>query len=70
MGGLLSVCPSLPLGVQSQRTLVLVPLDNWAQVPAQRLSGICCFWEGISCSGGDQPSRVRAWPRGGRVQSD
>ena len=39
---------------------VLVPLDNWAQHPAQQPSGICCFWEGTSCSGGDQPSRVRA----------
>lgn len=60
----LSLHPSLLLGLQSQTSSVLVPLDNWAQHPAQQLSGICCFWEGTSCSGGDQPSRVRAWPRG------
>lgn len=63
--GLLSVHPTLSLGVQSRRSSVLVPLDSWAQLHAQQLSGICCFWEGTSCSGDDQPSRVRAWPEEG-----
>lgn len=63
--GLLSVHPSLPLGLLSQRPSFLVPLDSWAQRPAQQPSGICCFWEGTSCSGGDPPSRVRAQPGAG-----
>lgn len=68
MVGLLSVPPFLPPGVQSQRSSVLAPLDSWAQHHAPQWSGICCFWEGTSCSGGDQPSRVRAWPRGGELR--
>lgn len=64
MDGLLSVPPFLPPGVQSQRSSVLAPMDSCAQRRVQRRNGTCYFWEGTSCSGGDQPSRVRAWPRG------
>lgn len=64
MDGLPSERPSLPIGAQSQTSSVPVPLDNWAQHPTLQLSAIYCFWEGTSRSGGDPPSRVRAWPRG------
>lgn len=60
--GLLSVRPSLPLGLLSQSSSVRVPLDSWAHHTARQLSGTCCFWAGTSHSGGDPPSRVRPQP--------
>ena len=60
--GLLSVRPSLPLGLLSQSSSVRVPLDSWAHRPARQLNGTCCFWAGTSHSGGDPPSRVRPQP--------
>lgn len=49
----------LPTEVLSQMSSALVLQGSWARPPAQQLSGTFFFWEGISHSGGDQPSRVR-----------